>query len=117
MRAFEAVLGSPVTLEIRAESKKDSKNVGSSSLQGLSNGERLRESGRSEIIEVAEPESPVTRARRKHLEASQNRNQSQNQSIVKGKVSLAQVIKQAEGNGWSRHKAVLVADKLEQENL
>ncbi|KAL1225945.1 Protein STICHEL-like 4 [Cardamine amara subsp. amara] len=113
LRAFEAVLGSPVTLEIRTESKK---NVGSSSSQGLSNGERFRESGRSEIIEVAESESPMTRARRKHLEASQNRNQSQ--SIVKGKVSLAQVIfNQAEGNGWPKHKDVLVADKLEQENL
>ncbi|XP_010481537.1 PREDICTED: protein STICHEL-like 4 [Camelina sativa] len=110
LRAFEAVLGSPVTLEFRTESKKDMKNV------GLSNGERYHESGRrSEIIEVAESESPMTRVRRKHLEASQNQNQ--NQSIVKGKVSLAQVIKQAEGNTWSKHKAVLIANKLEQENL
>lgn len=115
LRAFEVVLGSPVTLEFRTESKKDPKNVGLSSLQGSNNCERFRESGRSEIIEVAEPESPMTRVRRKHLEASQNQNQ--NQSIVRGKVSLAQVIKQAEGNSWSKHKAVLIANKLEQENL
>lgn len=115
LKAFEAVLGSPVTLEFRTESKKQPKNVGLSSLQGSSNGERFRESGRSEIIEVAESESPMTRTRRKHLEASQNQNQ--NQSIVRGKVSLAQVIKQAEGNSWSQHKAVEIANKIEQENL
>ncbi|AED95289.1 AAA-type ATPase family protein [Arabidopsis thaliana] len=114
LKAFEAVLGSPVTLEMRTESKKD---LGFSSLQGLSNGERFRESGRSEIVEVADSESPMTRVRRKHLEASQNQNQNQNQSIVRGKVSLAQVIKQAEGNSWSKHKAVEIANKLEQENL
>lgn len=124
LRAFEAVLGSPVTLEIRTESKKDPKNAGSSPLQDLSNGERFRESGRSEIIEAAdESESAMARAKRKHLEASQNPNQShshsqsQSQSIVRGKVSLAQVIKQAEGNGWSKRKAVSIANKLEQENL
>ncbi|KAG7532565.1 P-loop containing nucleoside triphosphate hydrolase [Arabidopsis thaliana x Arabidopsis arenosa] len=115
LKAFEAVLGSPVTLEFRTESKKEPKNVGLSPLRGLSNGERFRESGRSEIIEVAESESPMTRTRRKHLESSQNHNQ--NQSIVRGKVSLAQVIKQAEGNSWSKHKAVEIANKLEQENL
>ncbi|KFK31528.1 hypothetical protein AALP_AA6G124300 [Arabis alpina] len=114
LRAFEAVLGSPVTLEMRTELKKDWKNVGSWPLQD--NGERFRDSGRSEIIEVGdESESTMSRARRKHLEASLNQNQSQ--SIVRGKVSLAQVIKQAEGNGWSKSKAVSIANKLEQENL
>ncbi|KAI4368115.1 hypothetical protein MLD38_016711 [Melastoma candidum] len=43
------------------------------------------------------------------------------QSIVRGKVSLAHVIQQAEGNSqhgvWSRRKAVSIAEKLEQENL
>uniref|UniRef100_A0A1J3I5H7 Protein STICHEL-like 4 n=1 Tax=Noccaea caerulescens TaxID=107243 RepID=A0A1J3I5H7_NOCCA len=106
LRAFEAVLGSPVTLEIRTEAKKDPRN---------DDGERFRESGRSEIVELGddESESAMTRARRKHLEASQN----QNQSIVRGKVSLGQVIKQAEGNGWSKRKAVSIAEKLEHENL
>lgn len=112
LRAFEAVLGSPVTLEIRTEAKKDPRN---------DDGERFRESGRSEIVELGddESESAMTRARRKHLEASQsqNQNQNQNQSIVRGKVSLGQVIKQAEGNGWSKRKAVSIAEKLEHENL
>ncbi|KAJ0082901.1 hypothetical protein Patl1_10436 [Pistacia atlantica] len=47
--------------------------------------------------------------------------QSQSQSLVRGKVSLAHVIQQAEGctqrSGWSRRKAVSIAEKLEQENL
>ncbi|KAF3566786.1 hypothetical protein DY000_02013478 [Brassica cretica] len=90
--AFEAVLGAPVTLEIRIESNKDQKNLG----------------GRSEIIELEdESESAVTR------EASENKNQS----IVRGKVSLAQVIKQGEGSSWSKRKALLIAEKLEHENL
>lgn len=47
--------------------------------------------------------------------------QSQSQSIVRSKVSLAHVIQQAEGcsqrSGWSKRKAVSIAEKLEQENL
>ncbi|KAL0693357.1 hypothetical protein Bca4012_060537 [Brassica carinata] len=90
LRAFEMVLGAPVTLEIRIESRKYQKNVG----------------GRSEIIEL-EDESAVTR------EAKENKNQS----LVRGKVSLGQVIKQGEGSSWSKRKALLIADKLEHENL
>jgi len=47
--------------------------------------------------------------------------QSQSQSIVRSKVSLAHVIQQAEGcsqrNGRSKHKTVSIAEELEQENL
>ncbi|CAH8358504.1 unnamed protein product [Eruca vesicaria subsp. sativa] len=88
LRAFEAVLGAPVTLEIRIESKKDPR--------------------RSEIMELEDGcECAVTR------EAKENKNQS----IVRGKVSLSQVIKQGEGNSWSKRKALLIAEKLEHENL
>ncbi|KAF8084622.1 hypothetical protein N665_0710s0030 [Sinapis alba] len=89
LRAFEMVLGAPVTLEIRIESKKDQKNLG----------------GRSEIIELEDE--------------SESAKENKNQSIVRGKVSLAQVIKQGEGgsSSWSKRKAVLIADKLEHENL
>ncbi|XP_047058661.1 protein STICHEL-like 3 [Lolium rigidum] len=49
-----------------------------------------------------------------------NKQRRQN-SIVKGKVSLAHVISKAEacsqGGGWSRRKALSIAEKLEQENL
>ncbi|CAH2046275.1 unnamed protein product [Thlaspi arvense] len=118
LRAFEAVLGSPVTLEMRTESKKDARNASLSPFHDLNSRERFRESGRSEIVELDdESESGMTRVRRKHLEASKNQNQNQNQSIVRGKVSLAQVIMQAEGNSWPKHKAVSVADKLEHDNL
>lgn len=51
---------------------------------------------------------------------SGNRQRRQN-SIVKGKVSLAHVIGRAEAcsqrGGWSRQKAISIAEKLEQENL
>lgn len=47
--------------------------------------------------------------------------QSKSMSIVRSKVSLAHVIQQAEGHpqqsGWSKRKAVSIAEKLEQENL
>lgn len=47
--------------------------------------------------------------------------QSHSQSLVRSKVSLAHVIQQAEGcsqrSGWSKRKAVSIAEKLEQENL
>lgn len=56
-----------------------------------------------------------------HLERRRLREQSQSRSIVRSKVSLAHVIQQAEGrtqrNGWSKRKAVSIAEKLEQENL
>jgi hypothetical protein len=48
-----------------------------------------------------------------------NKQRRQN-SIVKGKVSLAHVIGKAEAcsqGGWSRRKALSIAEKLEQENL
>ncbi|XP_077227309.1 AAA-type ATPase family protein [Tasmannia lanceolata] len=58
--------------------------------------------------------APITE-RKKAME------QHQRQSIVRSKVSLAHVIQQAEGctqrNGWSRRKAMSIAEKLEQENL
>ncbi|XP_072953916.1 protein STICHEL-like 4 [Typha angustifolia] len=51
----------------------------------------------------------------------ENGEQQRRQSLVKGKVSLAHVINQAEGcsqqAGWSRRKAISIAEKLEQDNL
>ncbi|ESQ55504.1 hypothetical protein EUTSA_v10024266mg [Eutrema salsugineum] len=155
MQAFEVVLESPVTIEIRCETKKDPRNNGnhhhhhhhhhpsakdkSFPLALIGQDNNMDGSWRSEIVEVTESNgqrrhqqqkqeeertervgsSALARARRKHLEASQNQNQSQ--SIVRGKVSLAHVIQQADGctlqNGWSKRKAVSIAEKLEQENL
>nr|GEX01554.1 protein STICHEL-like 3 [Tanacetum cinerariifolium] len=121
LKAFEQVLGSPVTIEMRSES-------------GASQ-EDFYEKRRSEIIEVEA--SPRERKAVLHYDnidkveaTSSHKNSSvgfqrtlgeQNQcrSIVKGKVSLANVIQQAESqrNGWSTRKAVSIAEKLEQENL
>ncbi|KAJ0236894.1 Protein STICHEL-like 3 [Hirschfeldia incana] len=138
MQAFEAVLESPVTIEIRCETKRDSRPP-RSSLALVGQDHDMNGSGRSEIVEVIESNgqrrrqqqkgeeqrtervgsSALARARRKHMEASQS--QSQSQSIVRGKVSLAHVIQQADGctlqNSWSKRKAVSIAEKLEQENL
>lgn len=171
LEAFETVLGSPVTIEIRCESKKDSgsgvhvplilppSKEGSSQIRdinGVSTQAQIFQSdnlgmGRSEIVEVAaslgEPKgndhvdnhavsgksglggSQVgegTASSKKSTVASlpERRKlgeQSQSQSLVRSKVSLAHVIQQAEGctqrSGWSKRKAVSIAEKLEQENL
>ncbi|KAJ0986342.1 hypothetical protein J5N97_004698 [Dioscorea zingiberensis] len=51
----------------------------------------------------------------------ENGKQHQTLSLVRGKVSLAQIIQQSKGNalqrGWSRHKPISIAEKLEIENL
>lgn len=50
-----------------------------------------------------------------------NNEHGQQKNIVRGKVPLAHVINQAEAcsqqSGWSRHKAISLAEKLEQDNL
>ncbi|XP_061342730.1 protein STICHEL-like 4 isoform X2 [Gastrolobium bilobum] len=53
------------------------------------------------------------------LDRRKLREQGHSQSLVRSKVSLAHVIQQAEGqrSGWSKRKAVSIAEKLEQENL
>ncbi|KAM0048744.1 putative DNA-directed DNA polymerase [Helianthus debilis subsp. tardiflorus] len=122
LKAFEHVLGSPVTIEMRSESRKET-------------GESQEDlyAKRSEIVEVEEPKAKLhidnynndkTEATTSHNGSSigfQRRlgEQSQSLSLVKGKVSLANVIQQAEShrNGWSTRKAVSIAEKLEQENL
>ncbi|XP_076896717.1 LOW QUALITY PROTEIN: protein STICHEL-like 3 [Bidens hawaiensis] len=117
LKAFEHVLGSPVTIEIRSEPQED------------------LYAKRSEIIEVEEPKLHTDNNNNNNnndkAEASASHNnsnidfqrrlgeQSQSLSLVKGKVSLANVIQQADShrNGWSTRKAVSIAEKLEQENL
>ncbi|GLU13848.1 hypothetical protein SLE2022_304580 [Rubroshorea leprosula] len=181
LQAFESVLGSPVTIEIRYEARKDAvagsvlplvllgprngspqmimdpesnadnrmhgtraRNNGVGSQAQLLQSETF-EGGRSEIVEL-----PVTPQESKGNEHASNRKESnrrgarlaspsvshkqstesgrsklgehsQSQSIVRSKVSLAHVIQQAEGctqhNGWTKRKAVSIAEKLEQENL
>ncbi|KAF5736261.1 protein STICHEL-like 3 isoform X1 [Tripterygium wilfordii] len=173
LHAFESVLGGPVTIEIRYDSRKDTSpghlpQTLSTSKDGLTQMPTARhydttqrvprneevngfgneaqllhseshEMGRNEIVEVptsprefevadgngtrmgeAGPSNKISTTssisgRRKLGE------QSQSQSIVRSKVSLAHVIQQAEGcsqrSSWSTRKAVSIAEKLEQENL
>ncbi|KAF7803219.1 protein STICHEL-like 3 [Senna tora] len=158
LQAFESVLGSSVTIEIRCDSNKDS-GVGphpplvlpttqnnSSRIRDL-NGDSV-EKRKDEIVEEAaashggqksneqqvdvhaasNQSSEGTRARQASSTSHKNphlrklKDQRHSQSLVRSKVLLAHVIQQAEGsakrrNGWSKHKAVSIAEKLEQENL
>ncbi|GAV78884.1 DNA_pol3_gamma3 domain-containing protein/DNA_pol3_delta2 domain-containing protein [Cephalotus follicularis] len=168
LQAFESVLGSPVTIEIRCESKKDvsvrsqvlpmlptardgsslmvvdpESNLGNEMPRGF------HQMGRSEIVEI--PPSPRELKGNEHTDnnagsikigsgstwageaatlhkestldsTSKSRKvgeQRPSQSLVRSKVSLAHVIQQAEGqrSGWSKQKAVSIAEKLEQDNL
>lgn len=158
LQAFESVLGSSVTIEIRCEANKDagspvqlplvlpSINDGSSQVRDLN--DVGTEKRRSEIVEeeashmehknneqqvdghatyknqdgtsmgqvLASQKVPIVKS---HLVRRKLSEQSQSRSLVKSKVSLAHVIQQAEGqrSGWSKRKAVSIAEKLEQENL
>ncbi|KAK9062948.1 hypothetical protein SSX86_016818 [Deinandra increscens subsp. villosa] len=124
LKAFEHVLGSPITIEIRSETRKD---MGNSDSQ-----QDLYAKRSNEIIEVeASPREPNAELRNDITKATPSHNnsnaslkrrlggQNQSMSLVRGKVSLASIIQQAESqrNGWSIRKPVSIAEQLEQENL
>ncbi|CAI9773243.1 unnamed protein product [Fraxinus pennsylvanica] len=166
LQAFQSVLRTPVTIEIRCESSKNfrggpimlpasqeissrllaSKGMPRSGHNDIRNLQQSRdglsqaqfdttEMGLTEIVEVeasprepkgGEPKNEKARYDQRNMGISiadgrklGERNQSL--SLVRGKVSLAHVIQQAEGcslqSGWSKRKAVSIAEKLEQENL
>lgn len=134
LQAFESVLRCPVTIEIRCESRKVS-GRGPILLPAAQNPPHLdvnrdvstSEMNRREIVEIeASPreskgvENGVTSSSQKISTVLGEKNQCL--TLVKSKVSLAHVIQHAEGcsqhnNGWSKRKAVSIAEKLEQENL
>lgn len=134
LQAFESVLGSPVTLEIRCESNRDAGSGSQLPLILPANKDSC--SVEKKMSEIVEEETASPRDHRNndqqvdlnkkpivtsHIEKRRLREQGQSRSIVKSKVSLAHVIQQAEGHsqrsGWSKRKAVSIAEKLEQENL
>ncbi|TYG66277.1 hypothetical protein ES288_D06G254900v1 [Gossypium darwinii] len=169
LQAFESILGSPLTIEIRCEMNKDatagfhgllvlpsSRDGPSHMIMDLESNSRNRiheagfhdtskrvmrerdsgmhqkspEAGRSEIVEI--PVSPGEAKVNEHaayqelmLASSSGRRKpgelTPSQSIVRSKVSIAHVIHHGDGctqeNRWSNHKAVSIAEKLEQENL
>ncbi|XP_052885555.1 protein STICHEL-like 3 isoform X2 [Gossypium arboreum] len=168
LQAFESILGSPLTIEIRCEMNKDatagfhgllvlpsSRDGPSHMIMDLESNSRSRiheagfhdtnkrvmgerdsgmhrkspEAGRSEIVEI--PVSPREAKDNEHaavqelMLASYSGRQkpgelTPSQSIV-SKLSIAHVIHHGDGytqeNRWSNHKAVSIAEKLEQENL
>ncbi|KAL9671565.1 hypothetical protein QQ045_009135 [Rhodiola kirilowii] len=110
------------------ESAADSRmHTGRSEIEETSLGEPMSNNAgvvrrNAEIAGVGKPLSPHRRPVGVSLpERRTLGGQNPNRSIVKSKVSLAHVIQQAEGcsqsSGWSRRKAVSIAEKLEQENL
>ncbi|RDX82636.1 Protein STICHEL-like 3 [Mucuna pruriens] len=169
LQAFESVLGSSITIEIRCESNKDAgsavqqpltlpaindsvsqirdfSGVGTRAHPSLTDSVEKR---RGEIVEEATSQaehknneqqvdahgtsykslegtstgqvsaSPKKAIVKSHLDQRKLMEQGQSRSLVRSKVSLAHVIQQAEGqrSGWSKRKAVSIAEKLEQENL
>ncbi|KAI4298171.1 hypothetical protein L6164_031762 [Bauhinia variegata] len=158
LQAFESILGSSVTIEIRCEPNKDAGSgsqlplvllatkYSSSQIKDLNGTGAEVHALQPDFVEkrgdeiVEEAESPrqcnpseqqvdmhtASSAHKKPTVASNTdirnlRGQSKSQSLVRSKVSLAHVIQQAEGcsqrSGWSKCKAVSIAEKLEQENL
>lgn len=144
LRAFEYVLGSPVKIEIKCESRVGTPTGISVPLVLPASQDRFPEvhanpgvlginrmpidstgAGRSEIVEIeAPPRQPKENGHFGNMQSAKRIQPSeydQNKSIVKRKVSLAHIIQQTERgsqrNGWSQRKAISIAEKLEQENL
>ncbi|GFZ06160.1 AAA-type ATPase family protein [Actinidia rufa] len=180
LQAFESVMGSPLTIEIRCELQKDARTGFNMPLvlpgsqdclskvytnTGLMNSNRmatvayddisrrvLKERDditqaqvlqhdsvgfrTGEIVEISSPGKPKDNEHETNNPQCDRRDvstmaslperrklgeQNRSLSLVRSKVSLAHVLQQAEGcsqrNGWSKRKAVSIAEKLEQENL
>lgn len=139
LQAFEMVLGSTVTIEIRCDSKRDTRSGTLVPLPLPAPRDSLSRVGRSEIVEVEpSPRDPKGNGTDKtvleegssshmklltsYVERRKVGEKMPIRSIVRGKVSLAHVIQEAgegcsQSNSWSKRKAVSIAEKLEQENL
>ena len=130
LQAFESVLGSSVTIEIRSESQRDLRSgvhasqdrgySGTSEIVELTSSPRERKFGDHVDIHRSSDKRVTRGARVVETGAEGGRLAEQNEcrSLVRGKVSLAHVIQQAEGStAWTKRKAVSIAEKLEQENL
>lgn len=79
-----------------------------------------KEEGREKIL-LGEASSSQHHGKLASPHNRESQEKRRTQSLVRGRVSLAHVIQQAEGcaqqSGWSKRKAISIAEKLEQENL
>ncbi|EPS60406.1 hypothetical protein M569_14395, partial [Genlisea aurea] len=121
LRAFESVLQSAVTVNFRCDSRKDGPAV----LLRPDDSYGIRASppppppppavASTSGVKKTSPEIKGSSSDQRRLSGNQN------MSLVRGKISLAQLIRQIDGctknSGWSKRKAVSIADKLEQQNL
>lgn len=106
LEAFESVLRCPVTIEMRCESRNQNPS---------------QNKDEREIVEIeASPGESIENAGSQKI-SSVLGEKNECLTLVKSKVSLAHVIQHAEGcsqhSGWSKRKAVSIAEKLEQQNL
>ncbi|KAG8365572.1 hypothetical protein BUALT_Bualt18G0119400 [Buddleja alternifolia] len=126
LQAFESVLRSPVAIEIRYESKKDV-GRGPILLPPSHQPSRLDVNPRREIVEIEASPKEYNGVKLKNDKANSAQNPSslgdrnESLSLVRSRISLGNVIQQVDGSsqhsGWSKRKAVTIAEKLEQENL
>ncbi|XP_051133754.1 protein STICHEL-like 3 [Andrographis paniculata] len=156
LQAFESVLRSPVTIEIRCDTRKDA-GLGPILLPAPQKPSHYHADGmpmfvslpnrdasssglnRREIVEMESSPRRYEDSSSKDEKAESNRGRTENSglrsaqkvvplklgdknpslSLVRGKVSLAHVIQEGRAyhNGWSKQKAISIAEKIEQENL
>ncbi|KAI8567949.1 hypothetical protein RHMOL_Rhmol02G0160800 [Rhododendron molle] len=129
LQAFESVLGSPVTIEIKCESKKVARNeiaeiafhVG---VQGNEHKDNNTQYGRRSL-EGAWMGDAEASHKKSYIASFQERRQfgqmNESWSLLRSEISLGHVSQDAQGcahqNGWLACNSVSIAEELEQENL
>lgn len=129
LQAFEFVLGSPVTIEIKCESKKVARNeIAEIAFHGGVQGNEHKDSNTQydrRSLEGAWMGDAEASHKKSYIASFQERRQfgqmNESRSLVRSKVSLGHVSQDAQGcahqNGWLACNSVSIAEELEQENL
>lgn len=128
LQAFESVLRSPVTIEIRDNSSREVNRgeivevEASPSQYKCSNCNNMSTDSNRQNTEGVMMSRQGTLSTRTHFsDQRESSERTRSLSLVRGKVSLAHMIQHAEGCsqhiGWSKRKPVSIAEKVEQDNL
>ncbi len=124
LQAFEFVLGFPVTIEIKCESRKDASNeiAFHGEIEGNEHKDTQYDWSDMEGAWIGDAEASHKKSTIASLQERRWFGQiNRSQSPVRSKISLARVIQDAEGcaqrTGWLACNSVSMAEKLEQENL
>lgn len=127
LAAFESVLRSPVTIEIREYSSSEVKRSdiveveASPKVHKCSNCKNISiDSNRQNTAGVMSRQGTFSTTAR-FSDQRESSERSRSLSLVRGKVSLAHMIHHAEGCsqhiGWSKRKAFSIAERVEHDNL